>query len=356
QIMDDCDKIMLVTSDWERKVPTLDIDYNQAAARQVGLSRQDVAISLLASTEGLPIGNVYDGVERESIIIKNLDKDGNPISNLTTTPIFSMIPSSNILNPSTIEGIITGATSSEEVIASALATTPLSQVIDGVEVKWEDPIIIRYNGQRAMRAQGNNIPSVGAEDARQQIVEAIEAIALPEGYSLTWQGEVETKNNSLKYLMANLPLSIILMIGILIMLFKDYRKPLIIMICVPLLFVGAILGVWISGLPFGFVAICGMLGLIGMMIKNGVVLMDEINAQIKSGKEPFLALVESSDSRFRPVMMASLTTILGMIPLLPDAMFGSLAATIMGGLFFGTLITLIYIPILYSILFKIEIR
>ncbi|MFI3262850.1 MAG: efflux RND transporter permease subunit, partial [Rikenellaceae bacterium] len=164
------------------------------------------------------------------------------------------------------------------------------------------------------------------------------------------------KKKSMKYLMANLPLAIVLMIGILIMLFKDYRKPLIIMLSVPLLFVGAILGVWVSGLSFGFVAICGVLGLIGMMIKNGVVLMDEINAEIKSGKEPVSAIIDSSDSRFRPVMMASLTTILGMIPLLPDAMFGSLAATIMGGLFVGTLVTLVFIPILYSVFFKIKLK
>lgn len=249
---------------------------------------------------------------------------------------------------------MTGAISEEDILSELFATVPLSQTANSVKIEWADPVVIRHNGQRAMRAQCNTIPSVGAEDARQEIIEAIEAIPLPEGYTLSWEGEYAAKSQSLKYLFANLPLAVVLMIAILIMLFKDYRKPLIILLCTPLLFVGALFGVWVSGKAFGFVAICGILGLIGMMIKNGVVLMDEINLEISEGKEPVQALLDSSASRFRPVVMASLTTILGMIPLLPDDMFGSLAATIMGGLLIGTLVTLVFIPILYAIFFNIK--
>ncbi len=356
EIMEKNENITLVNSDWERKVPVLEVDYNQAIAREIGLSRQDIGLSLLASTEGIPAETVYNGTESETIIVKCVDKDGNPIEDLESAPIFGLMPSISNLSMDTIKGLMTGAISEEDIIADALATTPLSQAIDGIKLKWEDPVVIRLNGERAMRAQCNTIPSVGAEDARKQIVDEIEAIKLPEGYTLKWQGEYEAKSQSLKYLFANLPLAVVLMIAILIMLFKDYRKPIIIMLCVPLLFVGAVFGVWISGKAFGFVAICGILGLIGMMIKNGVVLMDEINLQISEGKEPVKAILDSSAIRFRPVMMASLTTILGMIPLLPDDMFGSLAATIMGGLLVGTIVTLIFIPILYSIFFKIKIR
>ena len=146
------------------------------------------------------------------------------------------------------------------------------------------------------------------------------------------------------------------MITILILLFKDYRKPLIIFCCMPLIAIGVVFSVLLSGKDFGFVAIVGALGLIGMMIKNGIVLMDEITLQINNGVEPTKALIESSQSRFRPVMMASLTTIVGMIPLLSDDMFGSLAVTIMGGLLVGTLIILIFIPILYALFFKLKIQ
>jgi multidrug efflux pump subunit AcrB len=140
------------------------------------------------------------------------------------------------------------------------------------------------------------------------------------------------------------------------MLFGDYRKPLIIFCCLPMILVGVVAVMLLTGKTFNFVAIVGTLGLIGMLIKNGIVLMDEITLQLRSGKEPIAALIDSSQSRLRPVMMASLTTILGMIPLLTDAMFGSLAASIMGGLLFSTLITLLFIPILYALFFKIEVR
>ncbi|MFI3258775.1 MAG: efflux RND transporter permease subunit [Rikenellaceae bacterium] len=355
-IMEQCPDITLVTSDWDRKVPVLEVEYNQQIANELGLSRQDVALSLMASTDGIPTGVIYNGNDVDKIIVKCVDSDGNRLDQIETAPIFSMLPSMGILNQETLRGVMTGAISKEELLDEIITTIPLSQAVDGVNLKWEDPIIIRYKGERAMRAQCNNVMEVSAEDARKQILGAIEAIELPEGYSMEWQGEYETRRDSMKYLFGNFPLAIFLMIGILIMLFKDYRKPLIIMLCVPLLLFGAIFGVWLSMKPFGFVAICGVLGLIGMMIKNGVVLMDEMTLQISEGKEPYQALLDSSDSRFRPVMMASLTTILGMVPLLPDAMFGSLAATIMGGLLVGTLVTLIFIPTLYSILFNIKIK
>ena len=158
----------------------------------------------------------------------------------------------------------------------------------------------------------------------------------------------------MQYLFKNFPFAIILMISILIMLFKDYRKPVIIFCTIPLVFVGVVAVMLLTGKTFNFVAIVGTLGLIGMIIKNGIVLMDEITLQINQGVEPVTALIDSSQSRLRPVMMASLTTILAMIPLLPDAMFGSLAASIMGGLLFGTLITLLFIPILYALFFHIK--
>lgn len=235
-----------------------------------------------------------------------------------------------------------------------MATTPLRQISKHIDICWEDPVIPRYNGQRSQRVQCSPIPGLETEKARQSIAAQIESIPLPEGYTLQWQGERRASTESMEYLFKNFPLAIILMIAILIMLFKDYRKPLIIFCCIPFIVVGVVAVMLLTGQTFNFVAIVGTLGLIGMLIKNGIVLMDEINLQIGKGVEPITALIDSSQSRLRPVMMASLTTILGMIPLLPDAMFGSLAASIMGGLLFATLITLIFIPILYALFFHIQ--
>ncbi|MDH8702673.1 multidrug efflux pump subunit AcrB [Dysgonomonadaceae bacterium PH5-43] len=354
-IMDKSDAIFLTKSDWEPKTPTFMVDYNQSIARNVGLSRQDVGLSLLSATNGIPASVFYDSNQRQTIYLKCVNSEGKPIENLQNASVFGMIPSLNFLNKELIQGLITGAYTEEDVLNEMMSTVPLSQVADGVKLVWEDPLVIRYNNQRAMRAQGNPVSGVGTEDARQTIVKQIEAIDLPEGYTMQWEGEYKASTQSSAYLFKYFPLAIILMIAILIMLFKDYRKPIIIFCCIPLLLIGVIFGMLISGKTFGFVAIVGVLGLIGMIIKNGIVLMDEITLQLNSGVDPLKALLDSSSSRFRPVMMASLTTILGMIPLLGDDLFGPLAVTIMGGLFVGTIITLLIIPVLYSLFFKIKI-
>ncbi len=355
-IMRRSDKIFLINSDWEPKTPTLMVDYNQPIARNIGLSRQDVALSLLSATGGIPTSVFYDGDYRQTIYLKSVDKNGKPIESLENISVFSMMPSFSGLNKQTIQGLMTGAVSEEEVLESVLRTVPLSQASNGVKLVWEDPVVVRYNGQRAMRAQCNPVFGASTEDARQSIIKDIEKIQLPEGYTMQWEGEYKASSQATKYLFGNLPLAIILMIVILIMLFKDYKKPLIIFCCIPLIMVGVIVAMLLSGKTFGFVAIVGMLGLIGMMVKNGIVLMDEITLQIASGVEPYKALLDSSSMRFRPVMMASLTTILGMIPLLSDSLFGPCAATIMGGLMFGTVITLLFIPVLYAVFFKIKIK
>ena len=199
-------------------------------------------------------------------------------------------------------------------------------------------------------------PGIETEKARKTIAEQIENIKLPAGYHLYWKGEKDASTQTMKYLFQNIPLGIVLMITILIMLLKDYKKPLIIICCIPLLAIGIVAAMLLTGQSFTFCAIVGALGLVGMMIKNCIVLMDEINLQIESGKDPAEALISSSESRLRAVMMASLTTILGMIPLLSDAMFGSMAATIMGGLLFSTFATLLFVPILYAIFFKIKTK
>lgn len=354
-IMDANPAIFLTCTNWEPQTPVLTVDYNQSIARNVGLSRQDVGLSLLSATGGIPASHFYDSNQELTIYLKSVDSEGNAIESLENTSIFSMMPSFGFLNREMLQGLLSGAYSEEDILKEAMRTVPLSQVTDGIHLTWEDPLVIRYNGQRAMRAQGNPVKGISTEDARQAIVEQIEAIELPVGYSMHWEGEHKASGQSSSYLFKYFPLAIILMIAILIMLFKDYKKPLIIFCCIPLLLIGVIFGMLLSGKTFGFVAIVGILGLIGMIIKNGIVLMDEIAHQLRENVDPMEALLNSSAGRFRPVMMASLTTILGMIPLLGDDLFGPLSVTIMGGLLVGTLITLLIIPVLYSLFFKIKI-
>lgn len=354
-IMENTPEVCLITTDWEPQVPVLTIEYDQPSARALGLSRNDVSLSLLTATGGIPIGSFYEGIHKNNIYLKCLDEKGEPIEDLGNAQVFSSLPSLNgLLNEETMVKLKAGTLSKEDLVESIMGSTPLKQISKGIDIRWEDPVVPRYNGQRSQRVQCSPAPGIETEKARLAIAERIEKIQLPEGYSLVWQGEKIASDQSMKYLFQNFPLAIILMIAILIMLFKDYRKPIIIFCCIPMIFVGVVAVMLLTGKVFNFVAIVGTLGLIGMLIKNGIVLMDEITLQISKGIEPVTALIDSSQSRLRPVMMASLTTILGMIPLLSDAMFGSLAAAIMGGLLCSTLITLLFIPILYALFFKIR--
>lgn len=356
EIMKSSPDLRMVTSDWEPKIPVLMVDYNQPVARNIGLSRQDVGLSLMSATDGIPTGTFYEGIDSKSIYIKCVDKNGKPIESLKNAPVFSMMPSLNHIDQKTFQGLMTGAISEEDVLASSLQTIPLSQASNGVRVVWEEPIVIRRDGERSMRAQCNVAPGVAVENARQTIVNEIEKIQLPEGYSMEWKGELSESNDSMDYLLRYYPLAIALMIAILIMLFKDYKKPIIIILCLPLMFIGIVPGILISGKTFGFVAIVATLGLMGLIIRNGIVLMDEISLQISEGVEPVTTLLNSSVSRFRPVMLTTLSTVFGMIPLLGDALFGSAAVVIMSGLLTGTIIVLLFLPTLYALFFGIKLK
>ncbi|MBR2607160.1 MAG: efflux RND transporter permease subunit [Bacteroidaceae bacterium] len=356
-IMEQSPEACLITTDWEDKVPVYFVDYKQNLARSAGLNREDVSLSLLTATDSIPIGNFYEGGNENTIFLKCEEEDGHPIDNLENVPIFSIIPNiSSLLTDEMLLKVKSGTITREEVIEKLIRSVPLGELGKGVKIKWEYPVIPRYNGQRAQTIMCS--PSYGVEtEAAQKIIEdKIEELELPEGYTLRWGGEKEASEQTLHYLFKNYPLCIVLIIAVLILLFKDYRKPMVILCCVPLLAVGIVGAMLISGKVFNFCAIVGALGLVGMLIKNCIVLMDEINAQLESGTEAHTALIESSCSRLRAVMMASLTTILGMIPLLSDDLFGSMAATIMGGLLFSTLATLIYLPIFYALFFKIKIK
>ena len=355
RIMRKTPEVCLITSDWDPDVPVLTVEYDQPAARALGLSRNDVSISLLTATGGIPIGSFYEGIHTNTIYLKCLDGQGNPIEDLGNTQVFSTLPSLNgLLNEEMLVKLKTGVIDKEMLVESVMGSTPLKQICKGIDIQWEPVVVPRYNGQRSQRVQCSPAPGIETEAARKAIAQQIESIQLPAGYSLQWQGEKSASDRSMKYLFKNFPLAIILMIAILIMLFKDYRKPAIIFCCLPFILVGVVAVMLLTGKTFNFVAIVGTLGLIGMLIKNGIVLMDEITLQLNRGVDPTTALIDSSQSRLRPVMMAPLTTILGMIPLLSVAMFSSMAAAIMGGLLFATLITLLFIPVLYALFFHIK--
>jgi len=342
-----------ITDDLEPQGKLLTVDYNQNKGRRLGIDRTEVATSLLMATDGAPVSTYYEGNKQLPIIVKSVEADGSRIKDLKDVPVWSMLPNLEI-DKEDIKLTLSGAKSLDDIKASIFKSSPLSSVSNDIKINSLEEVVRRHNGSRAIMAQCDPLPGYSADKLFKDVKPKIEEIELPAGYSLEWYGEQYDQKSAMKYIIMFTPVAFVLIILILIALFNSYAKMFTIILCLPFAMIGVIPGLLITGKEFGFVAIVGVIGLSGMLIKNGVVLIDSISYEIKQGKDPFKAVYDSAIARFRPVMMASLTTILGMIPLIPDPMFGSLAVTIMFGLLVGTLITLILLPLLYTIFYNIK--
>lgn len=355
-IMEENPDVCLVTSDWDPQMPYLAVNYDQPSARRAGVSRQDVALSMLTAAGGMPIGTFYEGLHKNTIYLKCTEAEGEDIDQLENVPVFSITPNiSKITDPELQLKFANGSLQMGEIIESMLSTYPVKDVAEGISVKWEDPVVLRYNNQRTQSVMCSPAHGLETEAARASIAKEIEAIELPDGYSMHWEGEKAASDRTMYYIFKYFPIGVVIIIFILILLFNDYKKPLVLICCVPLLIIGIVWAMYLCNQTFTFCSTVGVLGLIGMLMKNGIVLVDEVNSQITAGIAPAKAVMNGTVSRLRPVMMGSFTTILGMIPLLSDAMFGPMAATIMGGLLFSSIAILYFLPVLYVTFFKIKV-
>jgi multidrug efflux pump subunit AcrB len=232
----------------------------------------------------------------------------------------------------------------------------IRQIVSGFATEWEDPIIMRRDRKRTLTVITD--PDILGETTTNALFAQargpIEAIPLPPGYALEWGGEHENSQKAQGALYSSLPLGILLMFAITVLLFNSLRQPLVIWATVPLALIGVAYGLWITGMPFTFMALLGFISLIGMLLKNGIVLVDQINLELSEGKDSYRAVFDAAVSRARPVSMAAITTILGMLPLLGDAFFAAMAVTIMFGLGFATVLTLLVVPALYGIFYRIR--
>ncbi len=345
-----------ICDDWNLTGKSLTAIYNQTLASRAGVTRSDVSNALLAATSGIPLGKYYDGQTAWSIQLKTSQNDGSIPPDLSDIPVWSMLPNTGNVEQSDIADLLLGTGTIEELTKKVIRPVPLSAVTDGTKLNWGETLVRRVNGQRAIQAQCDPIEGISPSKVRKSMMKEIEALDLPEGYSYQWVGEYELQHIALKNIFSYLPVSIMLIILILILLFNDFRKPLIILIIIPLTAIGIVPGLILTGSQFTFMAIVGAIGLLGMLIKNSIVLLDEIEKQIREGIPRYTALVNATLLRTRPVIMASLTTILGMIPLFADPMYSSMAVTIVSGLLIGTIITLIFVPVLYAFIFRIDRR
>jgi multidrug efflux pump subunit AcrB len=234
---------------------------------------------------------------------------------------------------------------------------PLSQVTNSVNVAWEEAEIWRFNRRRCVTVQARTPDGVPASRLREDILPKIDAFAagLPPGYRADWGGEFEDSRDSQQSLIPGMIPAVLLMALILVTLFNAFRPPLVIVAVVPFALIGVTLGLLVMGQPLGFVALLGVMSLSGMMIKNAIVLIDEINALKAQGKSDYDAVVISALSRLRPVGLAAGTTVLGVIPLLQDVFWVSMAVSIMFGLALGSVLTMIGVPVLYACFYRVQV-
>ncbi|MGF1764767.1 efflux RND transporter permease subunit [Aliivibrio kagoshimensis] len=319
-----------VRHNWRERTKILTPDFNESQARRYGITKSDVDELLEMAFSGKAVGVYRDGT--------------------TLMPIMARLPEEERVDINSIEGM--------KIWSPALSTfIPLQQVILDYDVIWEDPLIVRKNRKRMLTVMADQ-DLLGEETAatlQKRLQPKIEAIDFPPGYSLEWGGEYESSRDAQESLFQTMPLGYLFMFLITVFLFNSVKEPLIVWLTVPLALIGVTSGLLLFDTPFGFMALLGFLSLTGMLLKNGIVLLDQIEIEMRTGKDPYKAIIDAALSRVRPVCMAAVTTILGMIPLLPDTFFKPMAVTIMFGLGFATVLTLIVVPVLYRMFHKIKI-
>lgn len=315
-----------VRTDWRQQVRVIRPEFSQSQARRSGVTRSEFSTALKWQFTGVVAGLYREGDELIPIVTRPPEKQRNSVGDLDNVQIYSHAHRLFI---------------------------PINQVMTGVKTVWEWPLISHRDQQRAVTVQCN--PARGlAAPLRLAMAQKIEALDLPPGYSLEWAGEFEASNDAREPLGRIFPLCVLGMFVIVVGLFNSVRTPLVIFLTVPLSIMGIAAGLLIMDLPFGFMAILGFLGLSGMLIKNAIVLIEQVEIFLKEDYPPYKAILDSAVSRMRPVIMASGTTILGMLPLVFDPMFATMAVTIMGGLFVATFLTLIVVPLLYCLFYRIK--
>ena len=316
-----------IRNSWGNRVPTWLPLYSQMKGQRIGITRSQMARGITIATQGYRLGEYREGDQFMPILLKDENIDTYNLTNLQALPIFT--PAGKVYS--------------------------IEQATDGFRFEYRVGVVKRYNRQRVMKAQCDPGRGVNTMQLYATLRDSVlRGVVLPEGYSMKVFGEQESQQESNSALARYMPLTMVLIFIVLLLLFRNYREPAVILLMIPLIFIGVVLGLAVTGKVFNFFSLLGLLGLVGMNIKNAVVLVEQIGVLRSEGKGAYEALTAATRSRIVPVAMASGTTILGMLPLLFDSMFGAMAATIMGGLLVATLLTVCVLPVVYAIFYNIR--
>jgi multidrug efflux pump subunit AcrB len=315
-----------IRDDWREPVPVVRPVFNEQVGRQLGISRDELAQATQYAFDGVQVGLYRDGERLLPILVRAPAGERADVDSIQDVQVWSPM---------------------------LQRAVPVAQVVSGFETVWENQVIGGRDRQQTIIASGNPRGTL-ASPLFERLRPQIEAMELPPGYSLSWGGEYEDQTKAQGALFGVLPPSFLAMILVSILLFGKIRQPLIIWLTVPLAAIGITAGLLGADAAFDFMSLLGALALVGLLIKNAIVLIEEIDQQIATGKDRHTAILDSGVSRMRPVVLAATTTILGLIPLLPDVFFVNMAITMMAGLGFATVLTLVIVPTLYAILFGIR--
>ena len=320
-------KVADARNEWGNMALMLRPVYDPVKAGELGITKAQMMQSVKSISDGVPVGIYRDNEKKVPVLLKS---EGYDITDAASLGNFS--------------------------VWNGERSAPLSQVTERIETTWEFPQMRTYNRQLSMAAMCGVKPGHTMAEVHGEIRSEIEAMPLPPGYTFFWDSQYKDQGEAMEAIAKYFPLAFLMLIVILVALFGNFRQPIIILCILPLSLIGVAVGMLLTGFDFGFFPIAGWLGLLGMIIKNVIVLIDEINIQRREGVPAYTAVIESTVSRTRPVLMAATTTILGMIPLLFDIAFGGMAATIIFGLTFATLLTLFVTPALYILFYRIKIN
>lgn len=318
----------VIKDDWREEVKKVRPVFSESRANYAGVTRGDLNTALAAFNDGVNLGTYREGDELLPIYWRAIPSERNDVSQIQNIQLHS---------------------------SGTGRAVPISQVVSSFDTVWENALIHRRDRKRTLTVGTEPANGLLPSELFKQVQLEIEAIPVPDGYTMEWGGEYESSSNAQAALAGGIPVSIALMVLISIFLFNNLRMPLIIWLTVPLALIGVAWGLLATGQSFGFMPLLGFLSLVGMLIKNAIVLLDEITINVSQGKEPLVAVLDSAVSRSRPVMMAAGTTVLGMIPLLGDDFFVGMAVTIMAGLTFASILTLIVVPVLYAVFYRVKV-
>ena len=322
EMMWQMDELTNIRNSWGNRVATWLPVYSQIKGQRIGVGRSRMAQWITLATDGYPLGQFRQGDKVMPILLKDDDITSYNLSNLQSLPIFSQ----------------SGSVYSIEQASSRF------------DLDFRASVVKRYNRQRVMMAQCDPKDGVNTIRALDKLLKRVkQEVVIPTGYQMKIFGEQESQAESNAALGKNMPLALVIIFIVLLLLFNNFRDPVILLLMTPLIFIGVVVGLLCTGNQFDFFSLLGLLGLVGMNVKNGVILLDAIRALIASGVEPYEAVIKATQSRLIPVILASGTTILALIPLLFDSLFSSMAATIMGGLLIATILTMVVLPTVYVI-------